>query len=107
MSPVLGCSNATMCSSHLLLTAEILELAGNAARDNKKGRVTPRHILLAVANDEELNQVRGSPSLPPNPPSTPYSRHMIKQSCSPRESCVQRGVGVWLAINDVDCVLDY
>ncbi|KAJ6667939.1 hypothetical protein lerEdw1_016260, partial [Lerista edwardsae] len=39
------------------LAAEILELAGNAARDNKKGRVTPRHILLAVANDEELNQL--------------------------------------------------
>ncbi|RLW02901.1 hypothetical protein DV515_00006924, partial [Chloebia gouldiae] len=38
-------------------SAEILELAGNAARDNKKGRVTPRHILLAVANDEELNQL--------------------------------------------------
>lgn len=43
------------------LTAEILELAGNAARDNKKGRVTPRHILLAVANDEELNQVKRFP----------------------------------------------
>lgn len=40
--------------------AEILELAGNAARDNKKGRVTPRHILLAIANDEELNQVSHS-----------------------------------------------
>lgn len=40
-----------------VFVAEILELAGNAARDNKKGRIAPRHILLAVANDEELNQV--------------------------------------------------
>ncbi|XP_014670311.1 PREDICTED: core histone macro-H2A.1-like [Priapulus caudatus] len=39
------------------LSAEILELAGNAARDYKRGRVTPRHILLAVGNDEELNQL--------------------------------------------------
>lgn len=39
------------------LTAEILELAGNACRDNKKLRVIPRHILLAVKNDEELNKL--------------------------------------------------
>lgn len=45
------------------VAAEILELAGNAARDNKKGRVTPRHILLAIANDEELNQVSWSPTV--------------------------------------------
>uniref|UniRef100_A0A8C6WZV5 Histone H2A n=1 Tax=Neogobius melanostomus TaxID=47308 RepID=A0A8C6WZV5_9GOBI len=39
------------------LCAEILELAGNAANDNKKHRIAPRHILLAVRNDEELNKL--------------------------------------------------
>ena len=41
------------------LCAEILELAGNAARDNKKSRIIPRHITLAVKNDEELNKLLG------------------------------------------------
>lgn len=39
------------------IAAEILELAGNAARDNKKQRIKPRHVLLAVRNDEELNKM--------------------------------------------------
>jgi C-terminus of histone H2A/Core histone H2A/H2B/H3/H4 len=39
------------------LAAEILELSGNAARDNKKSRIVPRHIQLAVRNDEELNKL--------------------------------------------------
>lgn len=39
------------------LTAEILELSGNAARENKKSRIGPRHIQLAVRNDEELNKL--------------------------------------------------
>ncbi|KAG4073834.1 hypothetical protein HA402_014039 [Bradysia odoriphaga] len=39
------------------LTAEVMELAGNAARDYKKKRVIPRHILLAVRSDAELNSL--------------------------------------------------
>ena len=50
---MLTASNSVSC----LCAAEILELAGNAARDNRKSRVTPRHILLAVANDEELHKL--------------------------------------------------
>lgn len=42
------------------LCAEVLELSGNASRDNKKQRIIPRHISLAVRNDEELNKLIGN-----------------------------------------------
>ena len=48
-----------LCAVLEYLCAEILELAGNAARDNKKSHIIPRHVQLAVRNDEELNKLLG------------------------------------------------
>ena len=35
----------------------IYEFSGNATRDNKKTRIIPRHLQLAIRNDKELNKL--------------------------------------------------
>ncbi|KAK0488779.1 histone-fold-containing protein [Armillaria novae-zelandiae] len=42
------------------LVAEIVELAGNVAKNNKKRRIIPRHLQIAIRNDDELLQLLGN-----------------------------------------------
>ncbi|CAF3743697.1 unnamed protein product [Adineta steineri] len=46
------------------LTAEVLELSGNAAKDHKKQRINARHIFLAVSIDEELKKLLNAVTIP-------------------------------------------
>jgi len=45
------------------LTAEILELAGNAAFENRRQRIIPRHIQIAIRNDDELTRLLGNATI--------------------------------------------
>ncbi|XP_041058970.1 histone H2A, sperm-like [Carcharodon carcharias] len=46
------------------LTVEILELAGNVARDNKKIPIIPCHLELTICNVKELNKLLGGVTIP-------------------------------------------
>jgi len=52
-----GTGSAVILTSIIeYVTSEILELAGNTAKEGKKNRITPKHIQQAVRTDEELNK---------------------------------------------------
>ena len=70
------------------LTAEILELAGNAARDNKKTRIVPRHIQLAVRNDEELNKLFGGVTIAQGGVLPNIHSVLIPKGTKPKEAVV-------------------
>jgi histone H2A len=39
------------------LVAEVVEVAGDVAKENKKSRIKPRYLQLAIRNDDALDKV--------------------------------------------------
>ncbi|XP_041651176.1 histone H2A-beta, sperm-like [Cheilinus undulatus] len=46
------------------LTSEVMELAGNMARDSGKRRIIPRYLQLSVCIDPELNKLLRRVTIP-------------------------------------------
>ncbi len=69
------------------LTSELLELAGEMCLESKKKTITPRHIQLAIRNDEELNKIMcetmiASGGVLPNIQEGLFRRHDKKKEAS-------------------------
>lgn len=74
------------------LVAEVLELAGYAAVDNKKQRITPRHIMLAVKHDSELSELLNNVSFSEAGVLIPHLNSILLQTTTIRTKTGSRNV---------------
>lgn len=49
-----------LASAMQYICSEILELAANEAKEAHKKRINPRHVMLAIRKDKELNKLLGA-----------------------------------------------
>lgn len=56
---------AIFCAGALeYVLSEVLELSQEVAHENRRQRITPRHVLLAVRCDQELDQLLKDVTIP-------------------------------------------
>lgn len=74
------------------LSAEVLELDDNVARDIKKTRIIPRYLQIAIGNDEELNKLLCGATIPqdilPNLQADFFSKFSLSKFSSIDLKCI-------------------
>jgi len=81
------------------LCAEVLEVAGNAARDKRATTVHVRHILLAIENDEALRALMGSGLCLMGGGVMPDVRDELRQALT------EKDLAQWEADDEIDGVI--
>lgn len=85
------------------LTAEVLDCAGIVAANNKKRRITPRHLTLAVRNDSELDVLFKGVTIPEGGVRPSVHPQLLQKPASRAATRGQSGNVEWWGAFDCIC----